>query len=58
MNHLSLRNNQFEQFKFLENLLIHLEERTNYSSNYSGSQKLWAALKTALINWEIKIMKW
>ena len=25
---------------------------------YSGSQKLWAALKIALINWEIKIMKW
>jgi hypothetical protein len=27
-------------------------------SPYSGSQKLWATLKTALINWEIKIMKW
>jgi len=31
----------------------------NVGSNpYSGSQKLWAALETALINWEIKIMKW
>jgi len=38
--------------------MCHYENDFFQSLGYNNSQKLLAALKIALINWEIKIMKW